>query len=98
MCYSEVHHNGSEWFIVNTFEYLTTNHTWYTLRISIRGDHTECFLRDGENEMMVFPFTDGRFATGCIGLRIVKSAYRFKNIKVTAPDGKVLWEGMPALP
>ena len=31
-------------------------------------------------------------------MRTVQSAYRFKNIKVTAPDGSVLWDGLPALP
>ena len=48
--------------------------------------------------MKVSEFRDARYPKGGVGLRVVNSAFQFKNIKVTAPDGKVLWEGMPALP
>jgi 3-keto-disaccharide hydrolase len=34
---------------------------------------------------------------GRVGLRTWWSAYRFRNIKVTAPDGETLWEGPPAI-
>ncbi len=32
-----------------------------------------------------------------MGLETFTSSFRFRNIKVTSPDGKVLWEGPPAV-
>jgi hypothetical protein len=32
-----------------------------------------------------------------VGLRTWFSSYRFKNLKVTAPDGTILLEGLPEL-
>jgi hypothetical protein len=36
-----------------------------------------------------------RHATGCVGLLTMQGKYRFRDIKVTAPDGQVLLEGLP---
>ncbi len=96
-CYAEVH-EGSDWSNVGTWEYQTYNHNWYTIRVRLEGDHVQCFLKDGDTEFNVFDFSDNRFGNGCVALRVYKSAFRFRNIKVTSLDGKVLWEGMPALP
>ena len=71
---------------------------WYTLRVSVRGNHADCFIKQGEIETRVASFTDDRHAVGRVGLRCVFSSWRFKNIKVTSPDGKTLWDGLPSLP
>jgi hypothetical protein len=73
------------------------DHKWYTARGRVRGSHFECFLSDGEKENKLFDLDDERFKLGRVGLRTWYSAYRFKHIKVTAPDGSVLWEGPPAI-
>ena len=39
---------------------------------------------------------DDRLPSGQVELVTVESSYRFKNIKVTAPDGKTLWDMPPA--
>jgi hypothetical protein len=33
-----------------------------------------------------------------VGLRIWQTAARFRNIKVTDPQGKLLFEGLPPVP
>ena len=67
---------------------------WHHAKISVRGDLAQCYL-DG---VKIFEFTADKLRAGSMGLRTWHSAYRLKNIKVTAPDGKVLLEGLPDLP
>jgi serine/threonine protein kinase len=64
---------------------------WHQARVSIRGRHVQCFL---DNRKLVECDID-QDLTGRAGLRTWNSIYRFRNIKVTAPDGKVLLEGLP---
>ena len=64
---------------------------WYNAKISVRGDKAACYL-DG---VKLFEFKSDQLPAGGVGLRTWLSAYRFKNIKVTAPDGTVLLEGLP---
>jgi hypothetical protein len=64
---------------------------WYTAKVKVRGDKGECYL-DG---VKIFEFKAGEHAAGSVGLETAESAYRFKNIKVTAPDGTILLQGMP---
>src|SRR5205823_2916168 len=40
---------------------------------------------------------DDKHPRGRVGLRTWHSAYKFRNIRVTAPDGKLLWDGPPAV-
>jgi FKBP-type peptidyl-prolyl cis-trans isomerase FklB len=40
---------------------------------------------------------DPRFTHGLIGLGTWEAAGRFRDVKVTDPAGKVLWEGLPEL-
>ena len=47
--------------------------------------------------MRLFDFHDERHPKGRVGLQTFGSSVRFKNIKVTSPEGKVLWEGPPAV-
>jgi hypothetical protein len=37
------------------------------------------------------------FSKGRVGLETFISSFRFRNIKVTAPDGTLLWNGLPAV-
>ena len=67
---------------------------WHHARISVRGDTALCYL-DG---VKLFEFTADKLRAGSVGLRTWDSAYRFKNIKVTAPDGTMLLDGLPDLP
>ena len=66
---------------------------WYTVKIMLRGQRTRVEL-DGHP---LFECTDDFNQRGSIALKFFDSAGRFRNIKVTAPDGTVLWEGPPDL-
>lgn len=86
---------GGRWGRDGTF--LNTRHVedhWYKVRVEVRGSQVRCHL-DGK---LLFAFKDDRFPTGGIGLATWNSVVRWRNLKVTAPDGKVLWEGFPELP
>ena len=67
---------------------------WYSARVEVRGNQVKC-LFDGRQ---VFSFDAIRSPSGGVGLRTWGTAYVFRNIKVTSPDGKVLLEGLPELP
>jgi len=91
VCYKK----GGKWGRDGTF--LNTVHVedhWYKVRVEIRGAQVRCHL-DGK---LIFAFKDDRFPAGGIGLATWNSVVRWRNLKVTAPDGKVLWEGFPELP
>src|SRR5207244_246432 len=67
---------------------------WYKLAVRLRGTHGECCVDDER----VFEYEDKRNPQGSVGLRTAYSAARFRNIRVTDPAGKVLFEGLPKLP
>jgi serine/threonine protein kinase len=67
---------------------------WYTVRVILRGQHIRVTLDDH----LLFDVEDNFNQRGAIALRFFDSAGRFRKIKVTAPDGSVLWEGPPDLP
>jgi serine/threonine protein kinase/WD40 repeat protein len=67
---------------------------WYRLKVRLRGEHCECFL----NEQPVFAFDDAKNPRGAVGLWMWSTAARFRNLRVTDPAGKVLFEGLPDLP
>ncbi len=66
---------------------------WYQVRVSVRGSHCQCFL----DEQLLFDFTDQNHLRGAVGVSTYETKVRFRNIKVTALDGKVLWGGVPEL-
>jgi serine/threonine protein kinase len=69
------------------------NGQWYTALVKVRGKRVQCFL----DNVMLFD-VEARFAlNGCVCLSTWESPYRFRNIKVMSPDGKVLLEGLPDL-
>ncbi len=65
----------------------------------VRGDSFACFLFDNEvgRDIGRLDVEDDLHPKGRVGLQTFGAAFRFKNIKVTAPDGRVLWEGLPAV-
>ncbi len=67
---------------------------WYKLGIRLRGTHCQCF-RDDE---LVLDYEDQRNPQGAVGLWTSYGAVRFRNIRVTDPAGKVLFQGLPQLP
>jgi Protein kinase domain/PEGA domain/Putative zinc-finger len=74
---------------------------WYTARVKVRGRRIQCFLSDGVDEVKLLDLEDDNSPNGQVGLKTLcgldGTEWRFKNIKVTAPDGTVLWEGPPAI-
>ncbi len=66
---------------------------WRTALIRVRGESVECSL-DGTQ---LFKHTDRRYAAGGVGFSTWASSAEFKDVKITDPDGKVLWEGLPDL-
>ncbi len=67
---------------------------WYQVKLQVRGDKTTCFL-DGAQ---VLTMTDPHRLQGKVGFASWNSAVRFRNIRVTDPQGNLLWEGVPDLP
>jgi len=68
---------------------------WDKARVEVRGNRFRCFL----NEKLLFEDEDqdNVYSTGRVGLQTWGTAVRFRNLKVTAPDGTTLWEGLPEL-
>jgi hypothetical protein len=66
---------------------------WYDVRIEVRGSDFRCFV-DG-----TLLFTDHHpgFSKGRVALAAMGPA-RFRDIKVSSPDGKMLWDGLPQPP
>ena len=64
---------------------------WYDIRLEIRGDTCRCFL-DGQE---IFDGTNVGFSDGMVGLDSWSTAVRYRDIEITAPDGRVLWRGLP---
>jgi WD40 repeat protein/tetratricopeptide (TPR) repeat protein len=65
---------------------------WYRVRIEARGTQLKLFV-DGA---LLQDVREPRFASGRVGLFTLSHAARFRNFKVTDPDGKVLFEGVNA--
>ena len=84
---------------LKNYDFRIQDRAWYTARVHVRGGHIFCSIYDSHNatETRVFDFVDEHHPRGRVGLQTFGSAFRFKNIKVTSPDGKVLWEGLPAV-
>jgi hypothetical protein len=70
------------------------NHRWYDILIRARGPSLEC-IRDG---VVIFQIPRPDPVGGRVGITCMGMSGRFKDIQVTAPDGKALWTGAPELP
>jgi hypothetical protein len=69
------------------------NGAWHTARVSVRGGRAQAFL--GKQKILECKIDS--HSTGRVGLRTYGSTFRFRNIKVTDPQGNVLLEGLPDL-
>ncbi len=67
---------------------------WYKMEVRLRGDHYRGFL-DGEP---AFDFKTSKNPEGGVGVRSWRTAAKFRNFRVTDPNGKLLFEGLPELP
>jgi hypothetical protein len=67
---------------------------WHRVRVSVRGPAVEVFL-DGKR---VFALVDNLYPAGRVGLSTWGGSVRFRDLKVTAPEGRVLFSGPPPLP
>lgn len=65
---------------------------WIKLEANVSGDTFQCFVNGEE----AFHYTNPNQPSGGVALSTFgQCACRFRNIKVTAADGTVLWEGLP---
>ncbi len=67
---------------------------WYRVKVSLRGSRTLIEFDD----RLVFDLTDDSSLDGRVALHCFGGVGRFRDIKVAAPDGTMLWEGLPDLP
>ena len=67
---------------------------WYDVRLEVRGADARCSL-DGKE---LFHHVDERFTKGQVGFTTKSSVVRFRDIALTTPQGKSLWDGPPKLP
>ena len=65
--------------------------TWYDVLIKVRGPEWWGYL-DGRE---LFHVKDKRFSQGRIGLATWAGDARYREIRVTTPEGKPIWEGPP---
>src|SRR6185437_7763278 len=63
---------------------------WYRVRVEARGSRFRMFL---DGKLLTSGYHDG-LPRGCVGLVTNDSSARFRNVKVTDPDGKVLLDGV----
>ncbi len=70
--------------------------TWIPIRVSVRGNRMEVFL----NNKILYNYTDSihPLLKGSVGIGSWSTSVSFRNLKVTDPDGKVLYNGLPVLP
>jgi hypothetical protein len=69
---------------------------WYTARASVRGNRLQCYLKSGnQQEEKLFDLFPDAPPAGLVGLMAWDAPFKFRNIKVTDPSGKVLLEGLP---
>jgi serine/threonine protein kinase len=67
----------------------------YNIRIQVRGPDFHFFVDD--EEWFSTHNTLASLSHGRVGISSASPAQRFRDFKVTAPDGKVLWSGLPDL-
>jgi serine/threonine protein kinase len=99
LCAADAREAGRSRLLEKGFRYSLDSFKWYTARVHVRGTHCVCSLYDNGSGKDVgrLEFVDDRHPRGRVGLGTWLSTFRFKNIKVTSPDGTVLWEGPPAI-
>jgi hypothetical protein len=64
---------------------------WYAAKIEVRKGNIKCYL----DNKLILSESNHAFSRGRVGLGTGKVRARFRRIKLTAPDGRVLFEGLP---
>jgi formylglycine-generating enzyme required for sulfatase activity/serine/threonine protein kinase len=72
-----------------------SSNRWNSLKVEVRGDTFRAYL---DGVLQFEPSADARFTHGRICLFTDAATARFRRIKVTDPNGKALFEGLPELP
>lgn len=90
---STFHKNGQWARVPGAFLQIPHEHDrWYKFKIEAKGANVTCSV-DGKP---VFTHGDAVPLQGMIGLATWNSSIRYRNLKVTALDGRVLWQGFPS--
>ncbi|HEX4415298.1 MAG TPA: protein kinase [Lacipirellulaceae bacterium] len=68
---------------------------WYHVHLVRRGPEFTATV----NHQTISQMTRDGYGEGCIAITGAKAGkIRFRNVSVTAPDGTILWQGLPDLP
>jgi hypothetical protein len=71
---------------------LLTPGRWHRMRIDVNGKRFDAYL----DNRFVFSASDAAAARGKVGFR-ANDPCRIRNVKITAPDGKILWQDLPVV-
>ncbi len=79
--------------VASSAKELTKPRLWHRFKIICKGAAIAIFIDDRE----VLTYLDGQtpLLNGKVGLLLTKTTAKFKNLKVIALDGKILWAGLP---
>ena len=66
---------------------------WYPFRIEVRGRSVKCYF----DNTLLFDDAHPSLSRGRIGLGSYRAEVRFRRIKITDLDGRVLFEGLPEI-
>jgi serine/threonine protein kinase/FKBP-type peptidyl-prolyl cis-trans isomerase/formylglycine-generating enzyme required for sulfatase activity len=83
-------YNDEERNVAKQRAFKTIPDRWYVIKLEVRGGVFRFFV-DG---ILQFKEADPRFTHGLIGFGTWDATARFRDVKVTDPAGKVLWEGL----
>ena len=85
--------NGQQHWITNERTGSMAKEKKYRVLVNVRDVHFRCYI----NDTLIYDFRDKRLTKGAVGFRCWGASVRISSIKVTDPDGKILWEGLPRL-
>ncbi len=66
---------------------------WHKIKVTVAGNKIEGFL-DGKSASKA---NDDRAPAGRVVVGNWSTQANFRNVKITSPEGKVLWEGTPSV-
>jgi serine/threonine protein kinase len=69
---------------------------WYEIVVKVRGHRCQCFV-DG-TLCLQYNEDDSSALHGAVGLRTWTTPVSYRGIRVSAPDGTTLFEGIPQMP
>jgi hypothetical protein len=73
------------------------NQRWYTVHVRARGNLFNCAVFDGNQKIDSTDVQIDTLMRGQVGFATWSAPMRFRNLKITAPDGKVLVRGVSDL-